>query len=50
MLISGDVSYFCADVIVNTVPKDLQLGRGPLSLALLQKADPMLQKELNATR
>lgn len=50
MLISGDVSYFCADVIVNTVPSDLQLGRGPLSQALLQKAGPMLQKELDATR
>lgn len=50
MLISGDVSYFCADVIVNTVPTDLQLGRGSLSQALLQKAGPMLQKELNATR
>ncbi|XP_032987613.1 protein mono-ADP-ribosyltransferase PARP15 isoform X4 [Rhinolophus ferrumequinum] len=50
MLISGDVSYFCADVIVNTVPKDLQLGRGSLSQALLRKAGPMLQKELNATR
>lgn len=50
VLISGDVSYFCADVIVNTVPDDLQLGRGSLSQALLQKAGPMLQKELNATR
>lgn len=50
MLIIGDVSYVCADIIVNTVPKDLQLGRGPLSQALLQKAGPMLQKELNFTR
>ncbi|XP_035874078.1 protein mono-ADP-ribosyltransferase PARP15 isoform X2 [Phyllostomus discolor] len=50
VLIRGDVSYFCADVIVNTVPTDLQLGRGSLSQALLQKAGPMLQKELNATR
>lgn len=50
MLISGDVSYFSADVIVNTVPMDLQLGRGSLSQALFQKAGPMLQKELNATR
>lgn len=50
VLIRGDVSYFCADVIVNTVPTDLQLGRGPLSQALLQKAGPMLQKKLNATR
>lgn len=50
MLISGDVSYFCADVIVNTVPTDLQLGRRPLSRALLQKAGPILQEELNATK
>lgn len=50
MLISGDVLYFCADVIVNTVPTDLQLGGGSLSRALLQKAGPMLQKELDATR
>lgn len=50
VLISGDVSYFCADVIVNTVPTDLQLGRGPLSQALLQKAGPILQEELNATK
>ncbi|XP_053774410.1 protein mono-ADP-ribosyltransferase PARP15 isoform X2 [Desmodus rotundus] len=50
VLISGDVSYFRADVIVNTVPTDLQLERGSLSQALLQKAGPMLQKELNATR
>ncbi|XP_016055600.1 PREDICTED: poly [ADP-ribose] polymerase 15 [Miniopterus natalensis] len=50
LLISGDVSYFCADVIVNTVPTDLQLGRGPLSQALLQKAGPILQEELNATK
>ncbi|XP_008050998.1 poly [ADP-ribose] polymerase 15 [Carlito syrichta] len=49
-LISGDVQYIQADVIVNTVPKDLQLGGGPLSQSLLQKAGPMLQKELNATR
>jgi hypothetical protein len=29
---------------------NLQLGGGPLSQALFQKAGPMLQKELNATR
>uniref|UniRef100_A0A7J8A092 Poly [ADP-ribose] polymerase n=1 Tax=Myotis myotis TaxID=51298 RepID=A0A7J8A092_MYOMY len=39
-----------ADVIVNTVPADLQLGRGSLSQSLLCTAGPMLQKELNATR
>ncbi|XP_014402490.1 PREDICTED: poly [ADP-ribose] polymerase 15-like [Myotis brandtii] len=50
VLISGNVSCFQADVIVNTVPTDLQLGRGSLSQSLLCKAGPMLQKELNATR
>ncbi|XP_023372080.1 poly [ADP-ribose] polymerase 15 [Otolemur garnettii] len=48
-LISGDVQFLRADVIVNTVPTDLQLGGGPLSLALLEKAGLDLQKELNAT-
>ncbi|XP_033066912.1 protein mono-ADP-ribosyltransferase PARP15 isoform X2 [Trachypithecus francoisi] len=46
-LISGDVLYITADVIVNTVPMNLQLGGGSLSRAFLQKAGPMLQKELH---
>eukprot|EP00071_Canis_lupus_P035985 XP_022269542.1 poly [ADP-ribose] polymerase 15 isoform X4 [Canis lupus familiaris] len=50
VLISGDVICFQADVIVNTVPMNLQLGGGQLSQALLQKAGPELQKELYATR
>lgn len=50
VLISGDVLYIHADVIVNTVPMDLQLGGGPLSQAILEKGGPMLQKELNATK
>uniref|UniRef100_A0ABI7Z5M9 Poly [ADP-ribose] polymerase n=1 Tax=Felis catus TaxID=9685 RepID=A0ABI7Z5M9_FELCA len=41
---------FKADVIVNTVPMNLQLGGGPLSQSLLQKAGPKLQEELYATR
>uniref|UniRef100_A0A2K5N5R6 Poly [ADP-ribose] polymerase n=1 Tax=Cercocebus atys TaxID=9531 RepID=A0A2K5N5R6_CERAT len=49
-LISGDVLYIWADVIVNTVPMNLQLGAGPLSRAFLQKAGPMLQKELDDSR
>ncbi|XP_032123598.1 protein mono-ADP-ribosyltransferase PARP15 isoform X3 [Sapajus apella] len=49
-LISGDVLYIWADVIVNTVPMNLQLGGGSLSWAILHKAGPMLQKELDATR
>ncbi|GAB5576494.1 protein mono-ADP-ribosyltransferase PARP15 [Prionailurus iriomotensis] len=50
VMISGDVIYFQADVIVNTVPMNLQLGGGPLSQSLLQKAGPKLQEELYATR
>ncbi|XP_032262566.1 protein mono-ADP-ribosyltransferase PARP15 isoform X3 [Phoca vitulina] len=50
VLISGDVTYFQANVIVNTVPMNLQLGGGTLSQALLQKAGPKLQEELYATR
>ncbi|XP_077623860.1 protein mono-ADP-ribosyltransferase PARP15 [Crocuta crocuta] len=50
LLISGDVTWCLADVIVNTVPKNLQLRRGSLSQALLKKAGPQLQEELNATR
>ncbi|XP_054201442.1 protein mono-ADP-ribosyltransferase PARP15 isoform X2 [Homo sapiens] len=49
-LISGDVLYIWADVIVNSVPMNLQLGGGPLSRAFLQKAGPMLQKELDDRR
>uniref|UniRef100_A0A2K6D7A0 Poly [ADP-ribose] polymerase n=1 Tax=Macaca nemestrina TaxID=9545 RepID=A0A2K6D7A0_MACNE len=49
-LISGDVLYIWADVIVNTVPMNLQLGGGPLSRAFLQKAGPMLQKQLDDSR
>nr|XP_012635938.1 poly [ADP-ribose] polymerase 15 isoform X2 [Microcebus murinus] len=49
-LICGDVLCIQADVIVNSVPVDLQLGRGSLSQALLEKAGPRLQEELNATR
>ncbi|XP_011806191.1 PREDICTED: poly [ADP-ribose] polymerase 15 isoform X1 [Colobus angolensis palliatus] len=49
-LISGDVLYSWADVIVNTVPMNLQLGGGSLSRAFLQKAGPMLQKELDDSK
>ncbi|XP_041529409.1 protein mono-ADP-ribosyltransferase PARP14-like [Microtus oregoni] len=35
------------DVIVNSIPSDLALNKGPLSKALLEKAGPELQKELN---
>ncbi|XP_013206615.1 poly [ADP-ribose] polymerase 14 [Microtus ochrogaster] len=35
------------DVIVTSIPSDLALNKGPLSKALLEKAGPELQKELN---
>ncbi|KAM7321974.1 hypothetical protein ACRRTK_018815 [Alexandromys fortis] len=38
---------FKTDVIVNSIPSDLALNKGPLSKALLEKAGPELQKELN---
>ncbi|EGV92684.1 Poly [ADP-ribose] polymerase 14 [Cricetulus griseus] len=38
---------FKTDVIVNSIPLDLALNRGPLSRALLEKAGPGLQEELN---
>nr|XP_048310125.1 protein mono-ADP-ribosyltransferase PARP14-like isoform X1 [Myodes glareolus] len=34
-------------VVVNSIPSDLALNNGPLSKALLEKAGPELQKELN---
>ena len=38
---------FKTDVVVNSIPSDLALNKGPLSKALLEKAGPELQKELN---
>ena len=38
---------FKTDVIVTSIPSDLVLNKGPLSKALLEKAGPELQKELN---
>lgn len=40
---------FKTDVIVNSIPSDLVLNRGPLSQALLRKAGPKLQEEVNTT-
>ncbi|XP_070262430.1 protein mono-ADP-ribosyltransferase PARP14-like isoform X2 [Myotis yumanensis] len=48
LLVKGDVQYAMTDVIVNSIPRDLNLNSGPLSQALLAKAGPNLQKELNA--
>ncbi|XP_023372074.1 poly [ADP-ribose] polymerase 14-like isoform X2 [Otolemur garnettii] len=39
---------FKTNVIVNSISSDLALDRGPLSKALLDKAGPELQKELDA--
>ncbi|CAO2631686.1 Protein mono-ADP-ribosyltransferase PARP14 [Lemmus lemmus] len=38
---------FKTDVVVTSIPSDLVLDKGPLSKALLEKAGPELQKELN---
>ena len=38
---------FKTHVVVNSIPSDLALNNGPLSKALLEKAGPELQKELN---
>ncbi|XP_053420842.1 protein mono-ADP-ribosyltransferase PARP14 isoform X2 [Nycticebus coucang] len=48
LLVKGSVQNAKTDVIVNSVPSDLVLARGPLSKALLDKAGPELQKELDA--
>ncbi|XP_007942118.1 protein mono-ADP-ribosyltransferase PARP14 [Orycteropus afer afer] len=45
-LVRGDVQDVKTDVVVNSIPTDLTLNRGPLSRALLAKAGPMLQEEL----
>ncbi|XP_045858583.1 protein mono-ADP-ribosyltransferase PARP15 isoform X2 [Meles meles] len=50
ILMAGNVTNFQAHVIVNTVSQTLQLGNGPLSRAILQKAGPKLQEELYAVK
>ncbi|ELK18092.1 Poly [ADP-ribose] polymerase 14 [Pteropus alecto] len=49
LLLKADVQNATTDVVVNSVPSDLTLNRGPLSRALLEKAGPKLQEELNTT-
>ncbi|KAF6385251.1 poly(ADP-ribose) polymerase family member 14 [Rhinolophus ferrumequinum] len=44
-----EVQNATTDVIVNSIPSDLVLNRGPLSQALLRKAGPKLQEEVNTT-
>uniref|UniRef100_A0A4X2KC79 Poly [ADP-ribose] polymerase n=1 Tax=Vombatus ursinus TaxID=29139 RepID=A0A4X2KC79_VOMUR len=47
LLMRGDVQDAETDIIVNSIPFDLHLHNGPLSRALLRKAGPELQEELN---
>nr|XP_012635935.1 poly [ADP-ribose] polymerase 14 isoform X1 [Microcebus murinus] len=47
LLVRGSVQDAKTDVVVNSIPSSLALNRGPLSQALLEKAGPELQKELN---
>ncbi|XP_068921029.1 protein mono-ADP-ribosyltransferase PARP14-like [Petaurus breviceps papuanus] len=47
ILMRGDVQNVQTDIVVNSIPWDLYLGRGSLSQALLGKAGPELQKEVN---
>ncbi|XP_038202663.1 protein mono-ADP-ribosyltransferase PARP14-like [Arvicola amphibius] len=46
-LVEEDVQNATTHVVVNSIPSDLVLNKGPLSKALLEKAGPELQKELN---
>ncbi|XP_049989289.1 protein mono-ADP-ribosyltransferase PARP14-like [Alexandromys fortis] len=46
-LVEEGVQNAKTDVVVNSIPSDLALNKGPLSKALLEKAGPKLQKELN---
>ncbi|XP_074001585.1 protein mono-ADP-ribosyltransferase PARP14-like [Numenius arquata] len=43
ILKKGSIEDATTDAVVISVPRDLQLGKGPLSKALLNKAGPMLQ-------
>ncbi|XP_024625061.1 poly [ADP-ribose] polymerase 14 isoform X5 [Neophocaena asiaeorientalis asiaeorientalis] len=46
LLVKGDVQSATTDVVVNSISSDLELNRGPLSKALLEKAGQKLQEEL----
>ncbi|XP_036907370.1 protein mono-ADP-ribosyltransferase PARP14 [Sturnira hondurensis] len=46
LLVEEQVQNATTDVVVNSIPGNLELNRGPLSQALLKKAGPDLQKEL----
>ncbi|KAI4579150.1 hypothetical protein MJT46_000518 [Ovis ammon polii x Ovis aries] len=45
-LVKGDVQNATTHVVVNSIPSDLELDRGPLSKAFLEKAGQKLQEEL----
>ncbi|KAK2493461.1 hypothetical protein MC885_011875 [Smutsia gigantea] len=47
LLVRGDVQSPSADVVVNSISPDLQLNKGSLSQAILAKAGPKLQEELD---
>ncbi|XP_008050991.1 poly [ADP-ribose] polymerase 14 [Carlito syrichta] len=47
LLVTEDVQNAKTDVVVNSVALDLVLDGGPVSKALLKKAGPELQEELN---
>ncbi|XP_074857419.1 protein mono-ADP-ribosyltransferase PARP14-like [Carettochelys insculpta] len=47
ILEKGSIEDATTDIIVNSVARDLQLDKGPLSKALLSKAGPMLQTLLS---
>ncbi|XP_014795154.1 PREDICTED: poly [ADP-ribose] polymerase 14 [Calidris pugnax] len=47
ILKKGSIEDATTDAVVNSVPRDLQLDKGPLAKALLSKAGPMLQTGLN---
>uniref|UniRef100_A0A8C3YUR0 Poly [ADP-ribose] polymerase n=1 Tax=Catagonus wagneri TaxID=51154 RepID=A0A8C3YUR0_9CETA len=50
LLVKGDVQNATTDVVVNSIPLNLELDRGPLSRALLEKAGPKLREELKTIR
>ncbi|XP_047420875.1 protein mono-ADP-ribosyltransferase PARP14 isoform X1 [Sciurus carolinensis] len=49
-LVKESVQNAKTDVVVNSIPLDLELNKGPLSQALLKEAGPELQVELYAAR
>ncbi|XP_054984122.1 protein mono-ADP-ribosyltransferase PARP14-like [Sorex araneus] len=50
LMVKGDVQDATTDVIVNSIPLNLELNRGSLSHAILKSAGPKLQEELDRLR